>query len=134
MMLNEKRNFFRLPVEIPVKVDYTTADSFISSCNGRGLIRNLSGGGIRLEMNEKLPQNSQVNLSFSLPYNNPDLPVQDFYLNGEITRATQANSRDFFSYGVRFLDILPPVQDRIVQYLFNRQIALRVNNSTRQDS
>lgn len=124
MQNTENRNFFRLPVEIPVKITHLSADDFHKLKSVNGLIRDLSGGGMRLETTDDIDVNEQVTINFSLPLQE-STTLRDFYLRGQILRKNQTQRKGFFEHGVEFVNILPGIQDKIVKYLFDLQISAR---------
>ncbi len=125
MDFNEKRNFFRLPVEISARIRYDLSSQGQGPKFCRGVIRDLSGGGVKLDSTTKISDKENVNMRFSLPFNEPDRPVQDFYLQGEVIRSKKLKKKDHYEYGVKFVNILSGTEDRIVKYLFNLQISSR---------
>lgn len=120
----DRRNFFRLAVDIPVHISFPGADE-ITASDRQGVMRDLSGGGMRLETAARLPETKRFQLGFTLPINDLDKPAQDFYVSAQVVRKNEENRKKSSTYGVRFVDILPGIQDRIVKYLFDLQIASR---------
>jgi c-di-GMP-binding flagellar brake protein YcgR len=125
MKFAEKRNFFRLAVEIPVLIEFTQSEKMLRSRQVNGYIRNLGGGGIKLETRTRFRPKRRINVEFDLPFNDHKTSVQKFYLTAEVTRSEKLENNNKFSYGLKFVNILPPVQDRIVKYLFDTQISSR---------
>ena len=125
MKFVEKRDFFRLAVEIPAIVEFTQSEKILRSHRVNGYIRNMGGGGIKLETRARLTPKKRLNIAFDLPFNDHKTVVQKFYLTAEVTRREKMENRNKFSYGLKFVNILPPVQDRIVKYLFDTQISSR---------
>ncbi len=131
MDFNEKRNFFRLPVELSARIRYDLSSKNQTPKFCRAVIRDLSGGGVKLDSTASINAKESINMRFSLPFNEPDKTVQDFYLQGEIVRSKKMKKQDHYEYGLRFINILSGTEDRIVKYLFNLQISSRchVTNS-----
>ena len=124
-MLGERRDFFRLGVEIPVTIlmqhnNDSTGHMFVS-----GVIRDLSGGGVRIDTNMSIDKQKSLQLRFTLPVNDLEKSSHDFFVNARIVRSQKKNQKKYSTYGVQFVDILPGIQDRIVKFLFDLQIASR---------
>ncbi len=124
-MLGERRDFFRLGVEIPVTILMQTQTDSTEHMFFSGVIRDLSGGGVRIDTNVLIERQKKLQLRFTLPVNDLDNPSQDFFINARIVRLQKKNQKKCSTYGVQFVDILPGIQDRIVKFLFDLQIASR---------
>jgi len=127
MNTTERRNFFRLSVDIPVKVLYNSQDEFRKTKLFYGSIRDLSGGGLRIRTNADLPDKEKVNLRFMLPYNILNNSVQDFFVSAEILRSKKIENKKIYEYGAKFVNISPGIQDKIIKYLFDLQISAKLH-------
>jgi uncharacterized protein (TIGR02266 family) len=61
LIMQERRRYFRVPVDVAVRVSVNEHSQFV----GTGM--NLSEGGMAVRCNEELPLNSLVKISFLLP-------------------------------------------------------------------
>ncbi|MDX9703467.1 MAG: PilZ domain-containing protein [Candidatus Auribacterota bacterium] len=122
---DERRNFFRLAVEIPVGIMMQNQSKFYEQMFVSGVIRNLSGGGMLIDTDVSISQQKPLQLQFTLPVNETGMSEQDFSIKAQVVRLHKKNQKKYSTYGVQFVDILPGIQDRIVKFLFDLQIASR---------
>jgi len=127
MQFVEKREFFRLNVEIPAHINFFSNDNEngIKSFSTTALIRDLSGNGLKLETNTFLKEKNKLSVRFSLPLNERKKIVHDFFLTAQVRRKKNIERKNFYEYGVKFLDIIPSLQDKIIKFLFDLQISSR---------
>ena len=138
----QRRNFFRLDCHFPIQFKrFDKNQQSLRSYNTQhcGLIRNLSGGGVKLVTECEMEEKDFI--SFNL-----NLDGDELFLMGEVKINYGYAARDFcgkskanwnaysnanstatrlFQYGVMFNGISVVDQDKIVRYLF-RQQKLRV--------
>ncbi len=127
MDFSERRNYFRLSVDIPVKVLYNPQEEFRNTRLFYGSIRDLSGGGARFRTNVNFNDKEKVSLRFLLPNNSMNNPVQDFFVSAEILRSEKVENKKVYEYGAKFINISSGVQDKIVKYLFDLQISKKIH-------
>jgi uncharacterized protein (TIGR02266 family) len=78
---------------------------------------NLSSGGIFLENTIPHPKGTVVNLQFTLPGDSVPLKVR-----GEIVNAAAA---DELGMGIKFIDVTPDVEERIMDFVMRAEAARR---------
>ena len=98
----ERRKSARMPVEM--WVEDLTDGGVVHRRAG-----NLSKGGLYLDQTIPLPIGSKVKLRFTLPEDTLTVTV-----TGQIV---SINSRDRLGMGVKFVDLEPPVQERIDTFI-----------------
>ena len=125
MHATERRNFFRLPIDLPVKYSSINTDNMKDPSFNRALMRDLSGNGMRFDTTELIDTDKKLVVRFSLPYNEKRTTLQNFHLHAQVVRESQSEGDDMFGYGLQFVNIMPGIQDRIVKFLFDLQIATR---------
>lgn len=124
----ERREFFRLPVEIPAYIEQY--DEHKPAHRQNAVIRNLSGGGLKVETTNRLNMELPVSVAFSLPFNDGRRALRSFVLSCKVLREDSVKSNRLYHYGTQFSSIVPSVQDKIVKYLFDLQIASRYHFQT----
>ena len=110
----QRRNYVRIPVQI--ELEYYVKGRELGE---KGLIIDISGGGILLNTMDPLQVNSEINMRFSLKFPEETTVV---YISGMVVRedhAPRANADpDFpYKYGVRFEGLSVKEQDHIVKYV-----------------
>ena len=110
----QRRNYVRIPVQI--ELEYYVKGRELGE---KGLIIDISGGGVLINIKEPLQVNSEVNMRFSLEFPEETTVV---YISGMVVRedhAPRANADpDFpYKYGVRFEGLSVKEQDHIVKYV-----------------
>jgi len=114
----ELRAFFRVDTRIPVKVMATVKSGESASVKIiDAKIVDISGGGMRLFSEIKMEKNDTI----------------EIYLQGSIEKleslkalVMRSTKRDgMFETGVRFEDLSSSDRDKIVKYVFKRQVELR---------
>ncbi|MBI4651948.1 PilZ domain-containing protein [Candidatus Desantisbacteria bacterium] len=115
---NQRRISMRFPVSLSVKYEIFQPKSFFRSSyaiQGIALARNISIGGMLLETENKIHNNSSnITLHFTLPA----YPTMD--IKGEIKRlASLPNHRSEFV--VNFIDLDPNDRENIIRYIFDSQ-------------
>ena len=121
----EKREFFRLNVEIPAQINYFSNEKDFKAYSSTALIRDLSGNGLKLETKSFLKEENKLSVKFSLPVNERKKIIHDFFLTAEVKRKKSMERKNIYEYGIKFLDIMPSLQDKIIKFLFDLQISSR---------
>lgn len=115
----QQRDFVRLPISIPVKCAVVEEDNDNLEYFKAYSI-DISGGGMKLALND--PYRPGVELIVSFQLNSEGTPL-DFKMHCKVVRLEVRkldNKRKIFHTGVKFLNISPGEQDRIVAYIFSR--------------
>ncbi len=60
---SEKRNFIRMQIDTPISVHVQTQNEELT-----GVCRDLSGGGMQVELNKALPVGSKMTVAISSPH------------------------------------------------------------------
>jgi CheY-like chemotaxis protein len=88
-MVREKRRYFRCPVEMPVKLVFSTSEEL------KAIATNLSEGGMAIHFEGTLPKKSISKVQFSLPRTNVALePKGEIAWTNKLGRA-----------GIKFMDL-----------------------------
>jgi DNA-binding response OmpR family regulator len=103
-MVRERRRYFRHPLEMPIRIGLPNHQEMRASAT------NLSEGGMAVRLVAKLPKDSQVKLSFSLPEANISLDVE-----GQIAWSDQSGRA-----GVRFVSVPQSMQYQLEKWLTDR--------------
>ena len=104
----QRREFFRFECVIPFQ--FQVGDLWES-----GIIKDISGGGIRFITNSQL--NTKENLVMRIPLEAEEIP-----LSGKILIKEDSNTELYkYQYRVMFDDIKKNDQDAIIQYIFMQQ-------------
>ncbi|MCB1196318.1 PilZ domain-containing protein [bacterium] len=129
MEVVERRNFFRVPVVLPVKYSQFTPNPNADTSFNRASMLDLSGGGMLFETPRMIQMNDSIVVRFSLPYNEKNNALQTFHLQASVIRSSYEDDKNIYNYGVEFINIASRVQDRIIKFLFDLQIAVQKNKS-----
>jgi PilZ domain. len=78
-----------------------------------GIIKDISGGGVKLATNKRLNINDEVLIEFTLPGS------VNFSLNGVVTRNVKNGAN--FDVGISFKDIDTNSREKIVSFIFAEQ-------------
>ena len=114
----QRRNFFRLPCQIPTKfrlLNKNENGQLISTGWYNCTIRDLSGGGVSLATKQDMNENDFVFISLRLDDEN-------MFVVGEIRKKNNrpSDSHDYV-YGIMFDDLSSGSQDKIVRFLIRHQ-------------
>jgi len=125
----QRRNFVRLSTSLPARYvqypDKTSAGTAVpTEAEYRwGRIFDISGGGIQLVTDGKLPLRAYLLLEFHLPR------WERIQVIGEVVRLINKPGKPGqdreHSYGIRFEQLSPQIQDHLVKYIFEEQLILR---------
>lgn len=84
------------------------------------MLLDISGGGAAIALTEPLPEDSRIQIKFTLPDTGKDKDYQ-FKLKAEIRRCERSLSdRPKYIAGVAFLDITEKERDCIIGYIFQK--------------
>lgn len=117
----QRRNFYRLKINLPVGFQVIKEDSDQGEVNYvKAYTADISGGGMRLLTDEKLEPGQQ--LKCRIP-----LGEKDFLeLKGLVVRVVPCVEGNYkFEVGVKFVDILEVEQDRLIRFIFQQQRRLK---------
>lgn len=118
--LNTKRQYYRLDeLDMPAMFRIIQEDEAAEAEEGRFAgtsIRDLSAGGLSFMSKEAVERGADVQVMLTLE--NTDL-----HLFGKVMRATEAGK--IFEVGIKFESIDQLEQDKIVGYIFQKQLELR---------
>lgn len=89
----------------------------------KGTVIDISGGGIKLAVSEKIQENNHLLLKFTLPLQSKPELIQ---VKAIVVRSTKAEpDREIYHLGLKFEDITYQQQDLIVRYIFERMAQQR---------
>jgi len=115
----QQREFFRLPCLIPLEFSLKTEDEseiLFSEKTNNGIVRDLSGGGMKLVSNFEMAEKNLVKFNLSLQNT-------CYELVGEIVhKACTPDASQQYTYGVMFLGLSKSEQEKIIKYLHNLQL------------
>lgn len=118
--LNTKRQYYRLDeLDMPAKFRIIQEDEAAGAEEGQFAgtsIRDLSAGGLSFMSIETVERGADVQVMITLE--NTDL-----HLFGKVMRATEASKG--FEVGIKFESIDQLEQDKIMGYIFQKQLELR---------
>ncbi|TZE83334.1 flagellar brake protein [Calorimonas adulescens] len=104
----QRRENFRL--EVSIKANFKIKDD---ETMYEGIIKDISGGGVKLATNKRLNINDEVLIEFTLPGS------VNFSLNGVVTRNVKNGAN--FDVGISFKDIDTNSREKIVSFIFAEQ-------------
>lgn len=119
----QRREMFRLPMIFPVEFSVLAVpehrDRFDPAEVHQGLALDVSGGGIKLAANLSLPLGAFLELSLQHEI------FGDQKVKGKVVNLHELQSEDRadykYHYGLKFVDLEPRVQDKIVSAIFAEQ-------------
>ena len=118
----QRRQFMRLNLHLRVTYQILSNNQNVpdeSSKKMEAMSKDISGNGICLIMDERLPKGTRLDMFVPLL---PDRPP--IYVVGEIVRADDPHGethRKNYDVGIRFVEIRLTDQDRIVKYVFEQE-------------
>ena len=127
----QRRNFFRLNcildfqfTDAPEPEDESKPDEMPVY---KGIIKNISGGGIFFVSARTLSENGKIRCQ--LPLNSQNASVK-----GRVAEARPSDTADdLFQYRIEFIDIEPAMQEKIVQFVFDLQFQMLKKLRENQD-
>lgn len=104
----QRRDFVR--VDIVKEITYINAKNINTSEMKKALIIDLSGGGTKIKVKEKLYKDDIILISFS---------EEDFNLRikGKIVRVDMTENKDYIC-GVKFIDLEEKIREKIIRLVF----------------
>jgi len=104
----QRRDFVR--VDIVKEITYINAKNINTSEMKKALIIDLSGGGTKIKVKEKLYKDDIILISFS---------EEDFNLRikGKIVRVDMTEDKDYIC-GVKFIDLEEKIREKIIRLVF----------------
>ncbi|WP_297416915.1 PilZ domain-containing protein [Clostridium sp.] len=118
----QRRNFFRVSIVSPIEYKIVTnidEEDFDDIPYKEGLMVDLSGGGIKLKVKEKIDKSDLllVNLKLSKVH---------FEIKCDVVRIEDTLDKEKL-FGLRFIDITPTQSEKIIQELFEIMRKQRAN-------
>lgn len=117
---SQRRQLFRLSLVLPVEYAITFLPeenlTIVPGIYEKAIIRDISGGGVRLVTDLQLPKSTKMNIKLLLE-------ESDLTLTGEIVNIHEQGDqeKERYSYGVKFVDLDYNTQDQIVSFIFEEQ-------------
>jgi len=117
----QQRDFFRLPCTIPLDffvIKENKHEKVLSEKIFSGIIRDLSGGGMKVVSNLEMEEKDLIKFNLNL---------ESIYyeLMGRIMYKGFTQNSDQFMYGIMFLGLSKEQQEKIALYLHNLQLKIR---------
>lgn len=110
----QRRQFYRLKIVLPVEIKIL--DDKEDSPILKGYSIDISGNGLRLNIDQKLDVNSMIKCNIKLSSN------ESVSVKGRVVRASLDNKFAYkYDIGISFVDIPSATQDRIVKFVFEKQ-------------
>ena len=108
--MSEKRMFER--VMAPVKIKY----SLYGDGSGSGESRDISGGGIRLSLMEKLEEGTLLSLRFEIPGVPEEIQIQGKVVWAREVIISGKDERVYYDTGINFFEDNPLKLGKIFEY------------------
>lgn len=109
------RAYVRLETALPATVQPVMADD----PPAKAVTKDISGGGVQLVTRLAVERDMPVNVSIDLQ----DAGI--FTAKGEVIRVESDAERNNYTAGIKFVDISERERDKIIKYIFRRQLARR---------
>lgn len=110
----QRRQFYRLKIVLPVEIKIL--DNKEGSPILKGYSVDISGNGLRLNIDQKLDVNSIIKCNIKLSSN------ETLSVKGRVVRVALDNKLAYkYDIGIAFVDIPNATQDRIVKFIFEKQ-------------
>ncbi len=110
----QRRELFRLPIALKVKLKAKDSGQTLE-----GLTVDLSGRGMGLVSDTRLPAGAEVELSFDL------LPGYRIELRGYVLKVAErlrpGGNKPLYHYGIQFVGITPDIEQTLVEFIFEIQ-------------
>lgn len=116
----QQRRFYRFPVNMEMQKTYNieindVEKTLIENC----IIKDISGGGVKILSNLKHEKGDVVNCSFVIE-------DEKFEIKGEVIRVEESTDLSYkYFIGINFINIENNERDKIVKYIFKQQRKLR---------
>lgn len=116
----QQRSFVRLDIVLPVKIQIVSNDQDEEAPFIDVLTKNISGGGVCLIMQDKRKLGTRLNVQLQLP------EQEVWTIPSEVVRLdVPQNDRQLYWIGVKFLDIAETVRNRLIRFIFKKQLEQR---------
>lgn len=110
----ERRAFLRLEDSLPVK--YTRAAKSIKDAELKEITRmNIGGGGIKLILEENLPEGTILAMHISIP--DPDEGFIPIFATGEVAWSETVKEGKKYGVGIKFINIEEEDRYKIIKYV-----------------
>ena len=110
----QRRQFYRLRIVLPVNLKLLDVKGDAPIIKSYSI--DISGNGLRLNIDEKLDINSMIECNIELS------AEETLTIRGKVVRvALDDKYADKYDIGISFVDIPRKVQDRIVKFIFDKQ-------------
>lgn len=112
----ERREYFRLPVQIPTTfklLRYKNVDLTFNRKEGQGLLSDISAGGLLFQSNLALPAETFLEFSFLLPQEGIVSVI------GKVVRNSQKGDKTF--YGIQFVDVDSETKGQISRFIYTHE-------------
>ncbi len=122
----QRREFVRVPVRADISFMYlSNSHPPVEIKTGEGFIWDISGGGISFYSNQyiSIRPNDAISVKFRFPNEPRDMPPVQ--AKGTVVRLYESKETNVTIVSVRFDNISRAMEQRIVQYVFRRQIELK---------
>lgn len=117
----QQRSHVRLPVILDVQYyipESSPADKKKPPEFKKATAVDISGGGMKLRVREKVNENTLVRLKFTLPFKNKPEQME---LNARVMRCIKADpNREVYHLGLKFEDLVYREEDIIVRFVFEK--------------
>ena len=111
------RSYVRIAVSMPATI--TIIEDKGESLPFNIKTKDLSGGGVQLVSEKKVPVGTTINLVLNLP------EMDLVKIKGEVVRADKPNGVDIYWLAVKFIEISEKDREKIIKYIFKLQIERR---------
>ncbi|SEO80854.1 flagellar brake protein [Propionispora vibrioides] len=116
----QQRSFVRLDIVLPVKIQVVSEQQDEDAPLHDLLTKNISGGGVCLISQDKLKLGTKLNVQLQLP------EQEAWTIASDVVRLDMPqNDRQLYWIGVRFLDIAEPIRNRLIRFIFRKQLEQR---------
>lgn len=116
----QQRSFVRLDIVLPVKIQVMPNEHDGDVPFTDLLTKNISGGGVCLITQDKLKLGTKLNVQLQLP------EQEAWIISSEVVRLDMPqNDRQLYWIGVKFLDIAEPIRNRLIRFIFRKQLEQR---------
>lgn len=117
----QRRNYYRLPCALAMKFAKSSKDGENEAASGKeielhsGVIKDISGGGIKFVSNHDIEEKDFVKCVI-------DLKTKEIVVLGEIVQKFYFPKSNYrYQYRAKFLGILPSAKEDIIQFIFEEQ-------------
>lgn len=115
----QQRSFVRIDVALPSEVSLVGNDETDDKIVFETITKDISGGGARLILNQSIEDGTKLSMTIKLPDEN-------ILVNGEVIRSEKPDAdRNLFWVGVKFTDINEPARNKLIKFIFKKQLEQR---------